>query len=354
MIRKLKLIAAVITLAAMATACGGGGGSSSPGGPVATSPDQPDVIDQPSNPEAPTDPPAARRDAFACGSGGATLNADQAPGSYVLFESAPVRPLAWSDDGSRLLVTNTPANCLEIYAMEADQFRLEATVMVGMEPVAVAFADAGEAWVVNHLSDSVSIVDLTGVPRVVQTLQVGDEPRDIVFAGPDRNRAFITAAYRGQNHPQFEPQDLLTPGLGRADVWVYQRNQLDRSLNGAPHAGLGVEPHTKRKRMPEQGAHQGLVLALRHCPGQERVGAARGRTYRHDQVAEGNPRNICFTLRIKDDVPRLCSRRRHTAHHHGQHRLVVELDSACFLHGDGLVEHYRGCLLYTSPSPRDS
>ena len=46
-----------------------------------------------------------------------------------------------------------------------------------------------EVWVVNHLSDSVSIVDVTtpATARVVRTLLVGDEPRDIVFAGPGGN-----------------------------------------------------------------------------------------------------------------------------------------------------------------------
>ena len=43
---------------------------------------------------------------------------------------------------------------------------------------------SAEIWVVNHLSDSVSIVDIgTTPPRVTRTLLVGDEPRDIVFAG---------------------------------------------------------------------------------------------------------------------------------------------------------------------------
>ena len=55
--------------------------------------------------------------------------------------------------------------------------------------------------------------------RVVRTLLVGDEPRDIVFAGPGRSRAFITTAHRGQNSP-VDPQ-LTTPGVGRADVWVF-------------------------------------------------------------------------------------------------------------------------------------
>ena len=210
-----------VTLFIMALAlagCGGGGNSS------------------PSSPAEPSQPPIDATSAFACGSGGATVTGDNSPGSYVLFESAPVRPLALSADGNQLLVTNTPANCLEIYTIESDQFRLKATVMVGMEPVAVAFANDGEAWVVNHLSDSVSVVDLSGSPRVVRTLQVGDEPRDIVFAGPERSRAFITAAYRGQNHPNFQADDLTRAGIGRADVWVYDRTQLDNSLNGNPLA----------------------------------------------------------------------------------------------------------------------
>ena len=91
---------------------------------------------------------------------------------------------------------------------------------VGLEPVAVAARTDGEVWVVNHLSDSVSVVDVAAdPPRVVRTLLVGDEPRDIVFAGPGRSRAFVTAAHRGQNRPG-DPQ-LTTPGVGRADVWVF-------------------------------------------------------------------------------------------------------------------------------------
>jgi len=100
-------------------------------------------------------------EAFGCGSAGATLSANLAPESYTLFESGPVRPIALSPDGQRLAVTNIPANCLEIYSVDNDQFSLEATVMVGMEPVAVAFKDNDEIWVVNHLSDSVSVVTFT-------------------------------------------------------------------------------------------------------------------------------------------------------------------------------------------------
>ncbi len=105
---------------------------------------------------------------------------------------------------------------------------------VGLEPVAVAARSDDEVWVVNHLSDSVSVVQLglTGHGVVTRTLLVGDEPRDIVFAGPQKRRAFITAAHRGQNAP-FDPQ-LTTPGVGRADVWVFDAENLGSSLGGTP------------------------------------------------------------------------------------------------------------------------
>ena len=40
-----------------------------------------------------------------------------------------------------------------------------------------------QAWVVNHPSDSISIVDLT-LGATIRTLAVGDEPTDVVFAEP--------------------------------------------------------------------------------------------------------------------------------------------------------------------------
>ena len=123
---------------------------------------------------------APESSAFGCGSGGATARATQSAADYVLFEGGAVRPLALSPDGSKLAVANTPANCLEIYQVSDQQLQLESSVMVGVEPVAVAFNGSDEVWVVNHLSDSVSVVSLAATPRVIATLQVGDEPRDIV------------------------------------------------------------------------------------------------------------------------------------------------------------------------------
>src|SRR5438045_4010076 len=62
-------------------------------------------------------------------------------------------------------------------------------VQVGLEPVSVAARTNNEAWVVNNLSDDVSIVDL-GTLHVSATLGVGDEPNDVVFAGAS-NKAYV-------------------------------------------------------------------------------------------------------------------------------------------------------------------
>src|SRR5262245_22640949 len=120
--------------------------------------------------------------------------------SYALFESGPVRPLALSPDGNQLFLCNLPDSRLAIFAVSASGLAHVGSVPVGLEPVAVAARNDGEVWVVNHLSDSVSIVDVAA-RRVTRTLLVGDEPRDVVFAGPGKSRAFITAAHRGQNRP---------------------------------------------------------------------------------------------------------------------------------------------------------
>jgi len=159
-------------------------------------------------------------------------------GSFVAFESGQVRPLALTSDGARLLAVNTPDDRLEIFDIRSGGLQHVASVPVGLEPVAVAVQPDGRAWVINHLSDSVSIIDTTAnPPRVVRTLLVGDEPRDIVFAGPGRNRAFITTAHRGQNSPWNDPANpgqFTTPGIGRADVWVFDANSLGTTLGGTP------------------------------------------------------------------------------------------------------------------------
>ena len=82
----------------------------------------------------------------------------------------------------------------------------------------------------------------------MRTLLVGDEPRDIVFAGPGGNRAFITTAHRGQNTPSQATIEtvLTTPGIGRADVWVFDATNLGATLGGTPQTIITLFGDTPR------------------------------------------------------------------------------------------------------------
>lgn len=171
----------------------------------------------------------------------AAVGAHAASPAFVAFESGHVRPLAASPDGTRLFAVNTPNNTLDVFNITSSGLQLFARIPVGLEPVAVAARSDKEVWVVNHLSDSVSVVNLDGAPRVSRTLLVGDEPRDIVFAGSPA-RAFITTAHRGQQRldpslravPGAGDPQLTTPSVPRADVWVFNPASLGNSLGGVP------------------------------------------------------------------------------------------------------------------------
>ena len=191
--------------------------------------------------------------------------------SYTLFESGQVRPLTLSADGHLLFAANTPDNRLEIFAVRKSGLKHCGSVSVGLEPVAVAARNSSEVWVVNHLSDSVSIVQVEDEAckkeispgRVIKTLQLGDEPRDIVFAGDgDNQHAFITTAHRGQ-HLTKGPQ-LTTPGIGRADVWVFDADD-DSGTSDTPVNIITLFTDTPRalavsadgKRVYAAGFHTG-------------------------------------------------------------------------------------------------
>ncbi len=162
---------------------------------------------------------------------------------YVLFETGPVRPVAITNDGTTLYSVNIPDNRLEIFDVTDAGLIATASVPVGVEPCSVAIAPNGLVWVVNHMSDSVSIVDPTAAPpQVVRTLLVGDEPRDIVFAGTGGTRAFISTAHRGQHRTDAsisavtgagDPQ-LTVQSIPRADVWVFESTTLGATMGGTP------------------------------------------------------------------------------------------------------------------------
>ena len=177
-------------------------------------------------------PPGGAVGATSSALGRTVRQVPQSGNSYTLFETLQVRPLALSPDGQTLYAANTPDNRLEIFNVRRDGLDPLGTIEVGLEPVAIALHGT-DVWVVNHLSDSISIVDASDPfsLRITRTLLVGDEPRDIVFAGPNHDRAFITTAHRGQDSP--DDPELFTPGVGRADVWVFDANNLGSAPGGA-------------------------------------------------------------------------------------------------------------------------
>lgn len=196
------------------------------------------------------------------------------PSDFYAFESDPVRPIALTPDNKRLLITNIPQGSLEVFLLnDQGEPTHEQTIPVGMEPVAVAARTETEIWVVNQLSDSVSIVDL-GAPEgledkeipgvVMRTLLVGDQPRDIVFAGPNRSLAFITTAHRGQHRTHDSIKDvpgagdpqLTTPGIPRADVWVFDVNQLGAVLGGKPQRIIELFGDTPRALAVDQSGEK--------------------------------------------------------------------------------------------------
>jgi DNA-binding beta-propeller fold protein YncE len=184
---------------------------------------------------------------------GKIVSAAAAGPSFVEFESGQVRPVAKSPDGNTLFAVNTPNGTLEVFDLTSGLPVFEFRVPVGLEPVAVAARTNSEVWVTNLLSDSVSVVSLTDPAHVVRTLLVGDEPRDIVFAG-NPQRAFVTTAHRGQqrtdpsiaNVPGAGDPQMTTPGIPRADVWVFDPANLGVTMGGTPLRIMSVFTDTPR------------------------------------------------------------------------------------------------------------
>ena len=127
------------------------------------------------------------------------------PETFNNWESPHVYPLDLTPDESRLLAVNTADARLEVFTFTNNLPVLADSIPVGLDPVTVRSRSNTEAWVVNHVSDSISIVNLTtGV--VTHTLQTEDEPADVVFAG-NPQRAFVTAS-QVNSVMVFDPNNL--------------------------------------------------------------------------------------------------------------------------------------------------
>ncbi|MES2572051.1 MAG: hypothetical protein V4710_18595, partial [Verrucomicrobiota bacterium] len=101
--------------------------------------------------------------------------------SFAHFEARQVHPIAVTPDGTRLLALNSTEGRLSVFDISNGanaQPILIAEIPVGIEPVSVRARTNDEAWVVNEVSDSVSVVSLSRAV-VTDTLRASDEPADL-------------------------------------------------------------------------------------------------------------------------------------------------------------------------------
>ena len=124
-----------------------------------------------------------------------SLSAQVPPSAFVNFEGAQTNPIRISNDGTRLFAVNTPNGTLSVFNLtQPGSPALIAEIPVGIEPVSVNInpnvSGDDEAWVVNQISNSVSVVSVSkGI--VTDTLYAKTEPADVVFANGD---AFVSVA----------------------------------------------------------------------------------------------------------------------------------------------------------------
>ncbi|RYD66217.1 MAG: hypothetical protein EOP83_05565, partial [Verrucomicrobiaceae bacterium] len=107
------------------------------------------------------------------------------------FEARHLHPVDITPDGSCVLAVNAPGGFLSVFTPGSGANPaplLVEEIPVGLEPVTVRARTANEAWVVNEVSDSISVIDLAR-RTVVCTLPVPDEPADVAFNG---DRAFVS------------------------------------------------------------------------------------------------------------------------------------------------------------------
>lgn len=111
---------------------------------------------------------------------------------YEGFEARLTHPLELTPDGARLLAVHGEAGSLSVFDVTGTGMMPVKVreVPVGLEPVTVRARTSDEVWVVNEVSDTVSVVSL-GAEAVVGVVPVGDEPADVVFAG---GKAFVSCA----------------------------------------------------------------------------------------------------------------------------------------------------------------
>ncbi|MGD0131927.1 MAG: beta-propeller fold lactonase family protein [Bryobacteraceae bacterium] len=126
------------------------------------------------------------------------MTAQSTPAAFANFEASQTNPVRLSADGTRLYAVNTPNGSLSVFDVTTPGTPTEIVeIPVGVEPVSVSVNPAtnDEAWVVNQVSNSISVVSVSkGI--VTDTIPASAEPMDVVFAGA--NQAYVSISRNNQ------------------------------------------------------------------------------------------------------------------------------------------------------------
>ena len=163
--------------------------------------------------------------------------------AFSSYESAHVHPLDITPDGTKLLAVNTPNNDVEIFSISGDSLKLASVIKVGLEPVSVRVFSNTQAWVVNKISNSISVVDIKN-NALIATLQTGAEPADVVFTGTAGSKTSPARAYVSVSQARelevFDPLLLNGETLERIPILGQQPRALAVGPNGAGGSNVYV------------------------------------------------------------------------------------------------------------------
>lgn len=134
-----------------------------------------------------------------------TARATRAQSTYANFEPAQTNPIRLSKDGKVLFAVNTANNSLSVFNVSKPATPvLLAEIPVGLGPVSVNPLSSTQVWVVNQVSNSISVVSLSATPIVTATISLKvpitgggsmGEPMDVVFAG---SQAYVSISRANQ------------------------------------------------------------------------------------------------------------------------------------------------------------
>jgi len=127
-----------------------------------------------------------------------TTIADVPAPPFANFESTQINPVRLSADNTRLFAVNPANQSMSVFDVRQPASpALIAQIPVGIGPASVNPRTNDEAWVVNQVSNSVSIVSASqGIVTDTISTGAGTEPVDVVFAGA--NQAYVSCSRSNQ------------------------------------------------------------------------------------------------------------------------------------------------------------